>query len=71
MASFHVLTNAETAAEMPQVRQIGFGDLIEALREGWRDFWRKPSHLVFLGLISLIALPKNHAKEQANTTEHV
>ncbi|MGV3632061.1 MAG: lysylphosphatidylglycerol synthase transmembrane domain-containing protein [Bacteroidota bacterium] len=27
--------------------------------------------LVFLGLISLIALPKNHAKEQANTTEHV
>ncbi len=51
MASFHVLTNAETAAEMPQVRQIGFGDLIEALREGWRDFWRKPSHLVFLGLI--------------------
>ena len=51
MASFHVLTNADTAIDMPQVRHITFADLTEALREGWHDFWEKPSHLVFLGLI--------------------
>lgn len=51
MATFHVLTNADTARYMPEVRHIGFGELIEALFEGWRDFWQKPSHLVFLGLI--------------------
>ena len=51
MASFHVLTNADDAVYMPHVRHIGFSDLTDALREGWRDFWQKPSHLVFLGLI--------------------
>ncbi len=51
MASFHVLTNADDTIDMPKVRHIGFGDLTDALREGWRDFWQKPSHLVFLGLI--------------------
>lgn len=51
MATFHVLTNADVARHMPEVRHIGFDELIEALFEGWRDFWQKPSHLVFLGLI--------------------
>ena len=51
MARFHVLTNADEERYMPRVRHIGFSDLTEALREGWRDFWQKPSHLVFLGLI--------------------
>jgi uncharacterized membrane protein len=51
MAHFHVLTNADDTIDMPQVRHIELADLREALREGWRDFWQKPSHLVFLGLI--------------------
>ena len=51
MADFHVLTGSSGRVDFPAVRTIGIGDLIEALRLGWRDFWQKPSHLVFLGLI--------------------
>jgi uncharacterized membrane protein len=51
MAGFHVLTGQGGAVDFPAVRTIGIGDLFDALRLGWRDFWRKPSHLVFLGLI--------------------
>jgi len=50
MVGFHVLTNAERL-EVPEVRRIGFDDLTGALAEGWRDFWQRPSHLAFLGLI--------------------
>lgn len=51
MAEFHVLTAAGERRDIPAVRKIGMADLSEALREGWRDFWAKPSHLAFLGLI--------------------
>ena len=51
MAEFHVLTAAGERRDIPAIRQIGVADLNEALREGWRDFWAKPSHLAFLGLI--------------------
>jgi uncharacterized membrane protein len=51
MADFHVLTGQDGSVEFPAVRKIGIGDLMDALYLGWRDFWRKPSHLVFLGLI--------------------
>ena len=51
MADFHVLTGPDGAVAFPTVRRIGIGDLMAALAAGWRDFWRKPSHLVFLGLI--------------------
>lgn len=51
MASFHVLTGQAGAVDFPTVRNIRIGDLFDALSLGWRDFWRKPSHLVFLGLI--------------------
>lgn len=51
MAGFHVLTGADGTVEFPTVRKVGIGDLMDALAAGWRDFWRKPSHLVFLGLI--------------------
>jgi uncharacterized membrane protein len=51
MADFHVLTGASGNVAFPKVRAIGFSDLGTALALGWRDFWRKPSHLVFLGLI--------------------
>src|SRR6218665_1437811 len=51
MADFHVLTNAAERLDIPEVRQLTVGDLMASLRDGWRDFWRKPSHLAFLGLI--------------------
>jgi uncharacterized membrane protein len=55
MADFHVLTGAEGTVSFPTVRRIGLGDLGAALALGWRDFWRHPSHLAFLGLIYPIA----------------
>jgi uncharacterized membrane protein len=55
MADFHVLTGARGQVDFPTVRTIGINDLFEALRLGWRDFWQKPSHLVFLGLIYPLA----------------
>jgi uncharacterized membrane protein len=51
MADFHVLTNAGDRLDIPAIRRLTFGDLFGALGAGWRDFWRKPSHLAFLGLI--------------------
>jgi uncharacterized membrane protein len=49
--AFHVLTGPGERVVFPEVRRIGLTDLVAALRAGWRDFWEKPSHLVFLGLI--------------------
>lgn len=51
MANFHVLAGAGEGLAHPVVRKIGFDDLRLSLAEGWRDFWQKPSHIVFLGLI--------------------
>jgi uncharacterized membrane protein len=51
MADFHVLTNAAERLDIPEVRQLTIDDLFASLAEGWRDFWQKPSHLAFLGLI--------------------
>ncbi len=51
MAEFHVLAGSDQQLHFPAVRRIGFSDLTGALAEGWRDFWSKPSHLVFLGVI--------------------
>lgn len=52
--TFHVLTGPGEVV-FPAVRQIGIADLGAALRGGWRDFWEKPSHLLFLGLIYPLA----------------
>ena len=49
--SFHVLSGADQQLHFPAVRRIGFSDLGASLRQGWQDFWAKPSHLVLLGLI--------------------
>ena len=49
MANFHVLAGAGEGLAHPVVRKIGFDDLRLSLAEGWRDFWQKPSHIVFLG----------------------
>lgn len=55
MADFHVLTGHDGTVEFPRIRTIGISDLFDALRMGWHDFWLKPSHLVFLGLIYPLA----------------
>jgi uncharacterized membrane protein len=39
----------ETAPKSPQLRAIGFGDIGEALRRGWRDFVRAPLYGLFFG----------------------
>lgn len=51
MADSHVLTDVRERLDLPEVRRLTIGDLFGSLREGWRGFWRKPSHLAFLGLI--------------------
>ncbi len=39
------------AAAEPAVRTIDTDDVIDALREGWRDFSLNPTHYVFMGLL--------------------
>ena len=46
-----VVSSAPVSAETPVIRDIGFADLKDALREGLADFWAMPTHIVFLGLI--------------------
>lgn len=46
----YLTTNSETSV-LPEIRALRFADLASALAEGWRDFWRRPSHLAFLGLL--------------------
>jgi len=55
MADFHVLTNTAERLDIPEVRRLSMGDLFASLAEGWRDFWQRPSHLAFLGLIYPLA----------------
>ena len=51
MVGFHVLTAGSERLDIPRVRSLTFSDLGFALVEGWRDFWRRPSHLASLGLL--------------------
>ncbi len=51
MAGFHVIAGSTETLVHPRVRKIGVADLLEALRNGFDDFWEKPSHYVFLCLI--------------------
>lgn len=55
MARFHVIAGAVEAADQPTVRRIGFDDIRMALREGFDDFFEKPSHYVFLCIIYPLA----------------
>jgi uncharacterized membrane protein len=55
MARFHVYAGAAEAADQPVVRRIGFDDIRMALREGFDDFFEKPSHYVFLSIIYPLA----------------
>lgn len=52
MANFHVYAaGAGSEVQHPAIRRIGVSDVLDALRLGFEDFWDKPSHYVFLGLI--------------------
>jgi uncharacterized membrane protein len=51
MATFHVLSGAETTTPNIPIRRIGWTDLKEALAKGAADFYAMPTHLAFLGLI--------------------
>lgn len=52
MAAYDAFAGADEAkAVYPEVRKIGIGDVTDSLRKGIGDFWDKPSHYVFLGLI--------------------
>lgn len=55
MAGFHVMAGAEARSPEIAVRRIGMADVKDALRLGLDDFWAKPSHYVFLGLIYPVA----------------
>ncbi|RCS25128.1 DUF2189 domain-containing protein [Phyllobacterium salinisoli] len=55
MANFHVIAGASRSPVYPEVRRIGVSDVVTALRQGFNDFWEKPSHYVFLCLIYPIA----------------
>lgn len=55
MAEFHVLSGSGSGADAPSIRKISAGEVLEALRKGWADFWAMPSHLAFIGLIYPVA----------------
>lgn len=51
MTGFHVMADTHGMLVLPEVRRITIGDIGDALRLGFEDFWAKPSHYVFLCLI--------------------
>ena len=55
MADFHVVGGATATPQYPAIRKIRVADLKDVLRAGAADFWHKPSHYLFLGLIYPIA----------------
>lgn len=50
-----VILPAEPARDLPEVRSIGPGDLLDALAKGVADFRAMPTHVIFLSLIYPIA----------------
>ncbi len=51
MAGFHVIAGPDDRIIHPDIRKIGFSDLIDALRLGFDDFMAKPSHIMFIAII--------------------
>lgn len=51
MATTETVGTNPSAADAPVVRKIGASDLVDALKQGFADFWAMPSHVVFIGLI--------------------
>ncbi|MBP1851042.1 DUF2189 domain-containing protein [Rhizobium halophytocola] len=55
MTAFHVWAAPGEEFARPVVNKISNADVIDALRKGAEDFYAKPSHYVFLGLIYPVA----------------
>lgn len=55
MSGFHVVAGSNAEFVRPEVRKLGFGDLVESLRLGLADFTENPSHYVFLCLVYPVA----------------
>ena len=51
MATFHVISGASERPAHPTIRKIAVADLRDALSQGWADFRRFPTQLVFISLI--------------------
>lgn len=51
MDGFHVFSSGSSEDEKIVVRQIEVSDVMESLRQGFRDFLKKPSHYIFLVII--------------------
>jgi uncharacterized membrane protein len=51
MAQAHVSTAIGGNAEIPTIRDITVADVIDALRHGFEDFWKHPSHYAFAAMI--------------------
>lgn len=51
MSGFHVIAGADDRIVHPNIRRIGFADLVDALKLGFDDFVAKPSHVIFLCII--------------------
>lgn len=51
MANQTAIIVPDESPALPKIRTIGTGDLRDALARGLDDFYAKPSHMVFLGVI--------------------
>jgi uncharacterized membrane protein len=51
LTDFHIFSAGDMAAEETVVREIAIADVLDALRQGYKDFMEKPSHYIFVVLI--------------------
>ena len=51
MTEFHILFAGDSAVDPVEIRQINVSDIIDALRQGYMDFMKKPSHYIFVVII--------------------
>ena len=51
MTDFHVLSAGRSAVDRVEIRRIKVADILDALREGLKDFMRRPSHYIFVVFI--------------------
>jgi len=51
MTTFHIFAAGDTVFEETTVRKISIADVFDALRQGGRDFLKKPSQYIFVVLI--------------------
>lgn len=51
MTDFHVFSSGTAAADQVEIRRIGVAEIFDALRQGYRDFIKRPSHYIFVVFI--------------------